>query len=73
LVSIEATYEVRSSQAETALSDLKGSEDAKAKVEASKTKYAALQARIQEMQAAAPSSKQLMRNSLFGEEKLVRI
>jgi hypothetical protein len=48
LVSIEATYEVRS-QAETALSDLKGSEDAKAKVEASKTKYAALQARIQEM------------------------
>jgi hypothetical protein len=45
--SIEATYEVRSSQAETALSDLKGSEDAKAKVEASKTKYAALQARIQ--------------------------
>jgi hypothetical protein len=31
--SIEATYEVRSSQAETALSDLKGSEDAKAKVE----------------------------------------
>jgi hypothetical protein len=40
--SIEATYEVRSSQAETALSDLKGSEDAKAKVEASKTKYAAL-------------------------------
>jgi galactokinase len=53
--SIEATYEVRSSQAETALSDLKGSEDAKAKVEASKTKYAALQARIQaEMQA--PSS-----------------
>jgi uncharacterized protein YpuA (DUF1002 family) len=70
-VSIEATYEVRSSQAETALSDLKGSEDAKAKVEASKTKYAALQARIQaEMQAAAPSSKQLMRNSLFGEGKI---
>jgi hypothetical protein len=69
--SIEATYEVRSSQAETALSDLKGSEDAKAKVEASKTKYAALQARIQaEMQAAAPSSKQLMRNSLFGEGKI---
>jgi hypothetical protein len=29
--SIEATYEVRSSQAETALSDLKGSEDAKQK------------------------------------------
>jgi hypothetical protein len=50
--SIEATYEVRS-QAETALSDLKGSEDAKAKVEASKTKYA-LQARIQaEMQASS--------------------
>jgi hypothetical protein len=33
LVFKRATYEVRSSQAETALSDLKGSEDAKAKVE----------------------------------------
>jgi hypothetical protein len=39
----------------------------------SKTKYAALQARIQAEMAAAPSSKQLMRNSLFGEGKLVRI
>jgi hypothetical protein len=65
---IEATYEVRSSQAETALSDLKESEEAKAKIEASRAKYAALQARMKaEMEASAPNSKQQMRNSLFGE------
>ncbi|WP_016991171.1 hypothetical protein [Flavobacterium sp. ACAM 123] len=68
---IEASYEIRSSQAETALSDLKESEEAKAKIEASKVKYAALQARMQaEMQAAMPNSKQQMRNSLFGEGKI---
>lgn len=69
--SIEATYELRSSQAETALSDLKENEEAKAKIEASKAKYAALQAKMQaEMAASAPSSKQEMRNSLFGEGKI---
>ncbi|NGY38169.1 hypothetical protein FQU23_011680 [Flavobacterium sp. XN-5] len=68
---IEATYEVRSSQAETALVDLKESADAKARIEASRAKYAALQARMQaDMQAAAPSSKQQIRNSLFGEGKI---
>jgi hypothetical protein len=68
---IEATYEVRSSQAETALSDLKESEEAKAKIEASRAKYAALQARMKaEMEAAAPNPKQQMRNSLFGEGKV---
>ncbi|SEA76749.1 hypothetical protein SAMN05443667_108145 [Flavobacterium gillisiae] len=68
---IEATYEVRSSQAETALSDLKESEEAKAKIEASRAKYAALQARMQaEMEASAPNSKQQMRNALFGEGKI---
>jgi hypothetical protein len=68
---IEATYEVRSSQAETALSDLKESEEAKAKIEASRAKYAALQARMKaEMEASAPNSKQQMRNSLFGEGKI---
>lgn len=69
--SIEATYEVRSSQAETALVDLKENEEAKARIEASKAKYAALQARMQaEMEASAPNSKQQMRNSLFGEGKI---
>lgn len=69
---IEATYEVRSSQAETALVDLKENQEAKAKIEASRAKYAALQARMQaDMQAAAtPNSKQQMRNSLFGEGKI---
>jgi hypothetical protein len=69
--SIEATYQVRSSEAETALADLKESEEAKAKIEASKAKYAALQARMKaEMEASAPNSKQEMRNSLFGEGKM---
>ena len=69
--SIEATYEVRTSQAETALSDLKESEEAKVKIEASKVKYAALQARMKaDMEASAPNSKQQMRNSLFGEGKI---
>jgi len=39
--SIEATYELKNSQAETALSDLKEDQKAKEKVEASKAKYAA--------------------------------
>jgi hypothetical protein len=40
----------------------------KQKIEASKAKYAALQARMKaEMEASAPNSKQQMRNSLFGE------
>jgi hypothetical protein len=69
--SIEATYEVRSSQAETALVDLKENEEAKARIEASKAKYAALQARMKaDMEASMPSSKQQMRNSLFGEGKI---
>jgi hypothetical protein len=69
--SIEATYQVRSSEAETALSDLKESEEAKAKIEASKAKYAAWQARMKaDMEASASNSKQEMRNSLFGEGKI---
>lgn len=69
--SIEATYELKSSQAETAMSDLKDDEKAKEKVEASKAKYAALKAAMEaEMAAAQPSSKQAMRNELFGEGKI---
>jgi len=69
---IEATYEVRSNQAETAMMDLKENADAKARIEASRAKYAALQARMNaDMQAAvAPSSKQQIRNSFFGEGKV---
>ncbi|SDX68104.1 hypothetical protein [Flavobacterium degerlachei] len=69
--SIEATYELKSSQAETAVSDLKEDQKAKEKVEASKAKYAALKAAMEaEMAAAQPSSKQAMRNELFGEGKI---
>lgn len=73
--SIEATYELKNNQAETALLDLKKSEEARVKLEASRTKYAALQAQIQaeiqaQTQAQMPNSKQQMRNALFGEGKI---
>lgn len=69
--SIEATYELKSSQADTALSDLNEDVKAKEKVEASKAKYAALKAMmIAEMEASKPDSKQEMRNALFGEGKV---
>jgi hypothetical protein len=69
--SIEATYELKSSQAETAVSDLKDEQEAKEKVEASKEKYAVLKAAMEaEMAAAQPNTKQQMRNELFGEGKI---
>jgi hypothetical protein len=69
---IEASYEVRSNQADAAIMDLKENAEAKARIEASRAKYAALQARMNaDMQAAvAPSSKQQIRNSFFGEGKV---
>ena len=68
---IEATYELKSSQAETALSDLKEDMKAKEKIEASKAKYEALKAKMMaEMEASKPSPKQIMRNALFGEGKV---
>jgi hypothetical protein len=56
---IEATYELKSNQAETALSDLKDDQKAKEKIEASKMKYEAMKSKMQ-----------TMRNSLFGEGKV---
>ena len=68
---IEATYELKSSQAETALSDLKEDMKAKEKIEVSKAKYSALKAMmIADMEASKPDSKQQMRNALFGEGKM---
>jgi hypothetical protein len=68
---IETTYELRSNQAETALADLKDDQKAKERVEASRAKYEAMKAKMQaEMEAAMPSPKQAMRNSLFGEGKV---
>jgi hypothetical protein len=69
--SIEATYELKSSQAETALADLKDDQKAKEKMEVSKLKYAALKAAMEaEMTAELPNSKQQMRNELFGDGKI---
>ncbi len=68
---IEATYDLKISQAEIALSDLKDNQTAKEKIEASRAKYEALKAQMAaEMAAAQPSSKQQMRNQLFGEGKI---
>lgn len=64
---IEANYELRSSQAETALADLKDDAKAKEKLEASRMKYEAMKTKMQD---AMPSKSQTMRNSLFGEGKV---
>ncbi|WP_026708162.1 DUF6565 domain-containing protein [Flavobacterium frigidarium] len=64
---IEANYELRSSQAETALADLKDDAKAKEKLEASRMKYEAMKTKMQE---AMPTKSQTMRNSLFGEGKV---
>lgn len=69
--SIEANYDVKMNQAETALADIKENKEASEKIEASKMKYEALKASIQaEIAASMPSSKQQMRNALFGEGKI---
>lgn len=69
--SIEANYELKSSQAETAVSDLKEDDKAKEKLEAGKEKYAALKADIEAvLMAAEPTSKQELRNELFGDGKI---
>lgn len=68
---IEANYELKNSQAETALSDLKDDMAQKEKIEASRVKYEALKAKmIADMEASKPNPKQTMRNALFGEGKV---
>jgi hypothetical protein len=64
---IEANYELRNSQAETALADLKDDAKAKEKLEASRMKYEAMKTKMQD---AMPTKSQTMRNSLFGEGKV---
>jgi hypothetical protein len=69
--SIEANYDVKMNQAETALTDIKENKEASEKIEASKMKYEALKASVQaEIAASMPNSKQQMRNALFGEGKI---
>jgi len=68
---IEASYQLRISNAEAALENLKEKDKAQAKIDAAKVKYEAKKAEVQAAQAAAtPSPKQLMRNALFGEGKI---
>jgi len=68
---IEANYELKNSQAETALSDLNDDMVQKEKIEASRVKYEALKAKmIVDLEASKPNPKQIMRNALFGEGKV---
>lgn len=69
--SIEANYDVKMNQAETALADIKENKEAAEKIEASKMKYEALKTAVQaDVAAAMPNAKQQMRNALFGEGKI---
>jgi hypothetical protein len=75
---IEASYQLRSAEAEAAIADMKDNAEAQARLDASRAKYEALKAKIEAENAAAqvaatataPNTKQQMRNSLFGEGKM---
>ena len=72
---IESSYDLRIAEAEVAIADMKDNAEAKARLEASKAKYEALRIKMEAKKmaaeaAAAPSSKQQMRNALFGEGKI---
>lgn len=68
---IDAEYQLRISNAEIALRDLKDKSDAEAKINARKAKYETLKAKIEaEQEPVAVSSKQKMRNALFGDGKI---
>ena len=69
---IDEAYQIKVAEADMALENLKEKEKAQERIDASKTKYAALQAQIEaNMQAEAmANSKQLLRNTLFGEGKI---
>ena len=66
------SYQMRVSEAEMALENLKEKEAAQARIDASKAKFEALRAQMEaEMQAEmAANSKQALRNTLFGEGKI---
>lgn len=69
---IEESYQIKVAEAEVALGDLKEKEKAQSKIDASKAKYEALNAQIEaDMKTEAmANSKQLLRNTLFGEGKI---
>jgi hypothetical protein len=74
--SIQANYELRNAEAETALADLKDDVKAQERINASRAKYEELKAKMDaqteaEKQAKiAASPKQQLRNALFGEGKV---
>lgn len=80
---IDATYQMRSSEAEAALANMKDNAEAQARLDASRAKYEALKAKVEAQRAAAEvtttatatgtsgvSGKQSLRNALFGEGKI---
>ena len=69
---IDESYQIRITEAELALENLKEREAAQARIDASKAKYEALKAQMEaDMQAAAATNtKQVLRNALFGEGKI---
>lgn len=79
---IEASYQLRSGEAEAAIAEMKDKAEAQARLDASRAKYEALKAKIEAEKAEAkvaaaatatatsPSNKQQMRNALFGEGKM---
>jgi Skp family chaperone for outer membrane proteins len=78
--SIDESYQTRTTEAETALADLKDSKDAQARIDASKAKYETLKAKYEaELQAeidakqktVMPSNpNQMLRDRLFGAGKV---
>ena len=72
---IDAAYQVRVSEAEAALADLKDKTAAQEKLDASKAKYDALRAKVlaemEKEKAATPSNpKQIIRDAYFGAGKV---
>lgn len=66
---IDANYQIRMSEAEAALANLKETAKEQERIDASKAKYEALKAKI-EVVNQVPNSKQQLRNALFGEGKI---
>jgi hypothetical protein len=72
---IDAAYQLRISQAEAALANMEDSAAEQERINASKAKYEALKAKVEaqsavQSDAQAPSSKQQLRNALFGVGKV---
>ncbi|MFV8375658.1 hypothetical protein [Flavobacterium sp. LB1P62] len=73
---IEATYELKSGEAEAAIANMKDNAAAQERLAASRAKYEALKAKYeaekaeQEIVAAPVNSKQQLRNALFGQGKI---